>query len=47
MQLDGYTEDDKVAIARQYLAPRKLERAALTTAYPRFAEGITALTRPT
>ncbi|MGI8576515.1 MAG: endopeptidase La [Nocardioidaceae bacterium] len=28
--LDGYTEDDKVAIARQYLLPRQLERAALT-----------------
>ena len=31
VQLDGYTEDDKVAIARQYLAPRQLERAALNT----------------
>jgi len=30
VQLDGYTEDDKVAIARQYLAPRQQERAALT-----------------
>lgn len=30
VQLDGYTEDDKVEIARQYLAPRQLERAALT-----------------
>jgi ATP-dependent Lon protease len=30
VQLDGYTEDDKVAIARQYLAPRQLERSALT-----------------
>jgi len=28
--LDGYTEDDKVAIAREYLLPRQLERAALT-----------------
>ena len=28
--LDGYTEDDKVAIARDYLLPRQLERAALT-----------------
>ncbi|KAJ1684750.1 hypothetical protein LUZ63_020021 [Rhynchospora breviuscula] len=27
--LDGYTEDDKVAIARDYLVPRQLERAAL------------------
>ncbi|MEJ7634144.1 endopeptidase La [Aeromicrobium sp.] len=31
VQLDGYTEDDKVAIARHYLAPRQLERAALTS----------------
>ncbi|MGZ5406165.1 MAG: endopeptidase La [Aeromicrobium sp.] len=30
VNLDGYTEDDKVAIARQYLAPRQLERAALS-----------------
>ena len=28
--IDGYTEDDKVAIARDFLAPRLLERAALT-----------------
>ena len=28
--LDGYTEDDKVAIARDYLLPRQAERAALT-----------------
>ncbi len=28
--LDGYTEDDKVAIARDFLVPRLLERAALT-----------------
>jgi ATP-dependent Lon protease len=27
--LDGYTEDDKVAIARSHLLPRQLERAAL------------------
>ncbi|MCV7000590.1 endopeptidase La [Mycolicibacterium alvei] len=31
IQLDGYTEDDKVAIARDYLLPRQAERAALTT----------------
>ena len=30
--LDGYTEDDKVAIARDFLLPRQLERAALTVA---------------
>ncbi|MFY0406698.1 endopeptidase La [Solicola sp. PLA-1-18] len=29
--LDGYTEEDKVAIARDYLLPRQLDRAALTT----------------
>jgi ATP-dependent Lon protease len=28
--LDGYTEDDKVSIARTHLLPRQLERAALT-----------------
>ena len=28
--LDGYTEDDKVAIARDYLLPRQAERAALS-----------------
>ncbi len=28
--IDGYTEDDKVAIARDFLVPRQLERAALT-----------------
>lgn len=30
--IDGYTEDDKVAIARDYLLPRQSERAALTDA---------------
>jgi ATP-dependent Lon protease len=29
--LDGYTEDDKVVIARQHLLPRQLDRAALET----------------
>ena len=28
--IDGYTEDDKVAIARDYLLPRQRDRAALT-----------------
>jgi ATP-dependent Lon protease len=32
VNLDGYTEDDKVAIARAHLLPRQLERAALTAA---------------
>ncbi|MGB5110406.1 MAG: endopeptidase La [Mycobacterium sp.] len=31
VQIDGYTEDDKVAIARGYLLPRQAERAALTS----------------
>jgi ATP-dependent Lon protease len=30
VQIDGYTEDDKVAIARNFLLPRQRERAALT-----------------
>jgi ATP-dependent Lon protease len=30
VNLDGYTEDDKVSIARAHLLPRQLERAALT-----------------
>jgi ATP-dependent Lon protease len=30
VQIDGYTEDDKVAIARDFLLPRQAERAALT-----------------
>lgn len=29
ISIDGYTEDDKVAIARDFLVPRLLERAAL------------------
>jgi ATP-dependent Lon protease len=29
VNLDGYTEDDKVSIARSHLLPRQLERAAL------------------
>ena len=29
VSLDGYTEDDKVVIARRHLLPRQLERAAL------------------
>src|SRR6202012_2802786 len=32
VSLDGYTEDDKVVIARQHLLPRQLDRAALTAA---------------
>ena len=32
VQIDGYTEDDKVAIARDFLLPRQRERAAVTEA---------------
>jgi ATP-dependent Lon protease len=31
IRLDGYTEDEKVAIARDHLLPRQLERNGLTT----------------
>ncbi|MBM7784865.1 endopeptidase La [Tenggerimyces flavus] len=31
VSLDGYTEDEKVAIARDHLLPRQLERAALSS----------------
>ena len=30
VRLDGYTEDEKVAIARDHLLPRQLDRAGLT-----------------
>ena len=30
VQLDGYTEDEKVVIARDHLLPRQLDRAGLT-----------------
>src|SRR3712207_3770912 len=30
VRLDGYTEDEKVLIARDHLMPRQLERAGLT-----------------
>ena len=30
ISIDGYTESDKVAIARDFLVPRQLERAALS-----------------
>jgi ATP-dependent Lon protease len=32
VSIDGYTEEEKVAIARDFLVPRQLERAALTAA---------------
>jgi ATP-dependent Lon protease len=31
VQLDGYTEDEKVAIGRDHLLPRQLQKAGLTT----------------
>jgi ATP-dependent Lon protease len=31
LRLDGYTEDEKVTIGRDYLLPRQLERAGLTS----------------
>ncbi|WP_193610167.1 endopeptidase La [Nocardioides lijunqiniae] len=37
--LDGYTEDDKVAIARDFLLPRQLERAALTAEEVTISDG--------
>ncbi|MGV0836453.1 endopeptidase La [Mycolicibacterium thermoresistibile] len=30
VEIDGYTEDDKIAIARDFLLPRQMERTALT-----------------
>ncbi|WP_328398621.1 endopeptidase La [Nocardia sp. NBC_00416] len=36
--VDGYTEDDKVAIARDFLLPRQLERNALTAAEVRVTD---------
>ncbi len=38
VQLDGYTEDDKIAIAGAYLLPRQLGLAALTTDEVRITE---------
>lgn len=38
ISIDGYTEDDKVAIAQDFLLPRQLERAALTTDEVRIGE---------
>jgi ATP-dependent Lon protease len=39
VRLDGYTEDEKVAIARDHLLPRQLERAGLTTDEVRLEDG--------
>src|SRR5579875_3545261 len=37
--LDGYTEDDKVSIARSHLLPRQLERAALSAGEVTISDG--------
>src|SRR3954452_15395240 len=39
VQLDGYTEDEKVIIARDHLLPRQLERAGLTADEVTFDDG--------
>jgi ATP-dependent Lon protease len=39
VRLDGYTEDEKVAIARDHLLPRQLERAGLTADEVRVEDG--------
>ncbi|MBB6173117.1 ATP-dependent Lon protease [Nocardiopsis mwathae] len=38
VQLDGYTEDEKVTIARDHLLPRQLERAGLDASEVEFGE---------
>jgi ATP-dependent Lon protease len=38
--LDGYTEDDKVAIARTHLLPRQLSRAALDASEVAISDGV-------
>ena len=39
VRLDGYTEDEKVLIARDHLLPRQLERAAMDAAEVRVTDG--------
>ncbi|MBW8482515.1 endopeptidase La [Actinomadura parmotrematis] len=39
VRLDGYTEDEKVAIARDHLAPRELEKAGLTAGEVAITDG--------
>ncbi|MEU7408988.1 endopeptidase La [Streptomyces sp. NPDC042638] len=39
VRLDGYTEDEKIVIARDHLLPRQLERAGLDTAEVTIDEG--------
>ena len=43
VQLDGYTEDEKVTIVREHLLPRQLERAGLTAAEVRLEDGAVRL----
>ncbi|KIH97906.1 Lon protease [Streptomonospora alba] len=39
VQLDGYTEDEKVTIAREHLLPRQLERAGLEPGEAELSDG--------
>src|SRR5213076_49068 len=41
--LDGYTEAEKVAIGRDHLLPRQLERAGLTASEVTIDDGVIAL----
>ncbi|WP_156754190.1 endopeptidase La [Actinokineospora pegani] len=43
VQLDGYTEDEKVTIARDHLLPRQLERAGLTADEVAVSDGVLRL----
>src|SRR3954447_668409 len=40
VSLDGYTEDEKVAIARDHLLPRQLDRAGLTSSDVTFDDAV-------
>jgi ATP-dependent Lon protease len=40
VQLDGYTEDEKVTIARDHLLPRQLDRAGLTAGEVRLDDAV-------
>ncbi|MFD0802091.1 endopeptidase La, partial [Streptomonospora algeriensis] len=40
VQLDGYTEDEKVTIARDHLLPRQLERAGLEPGEAELSDGV-------
>ena len=40
VELDGYTEDEKITIAREHLLPRQLERCGLTAEEARLDEAV-------